>query len=326
MTEDPVRTALAAARRLGDRAGEAEVLGALGNALRQIGQADTAMTCLREALPLFRRLGDRVGFGEALNRLGEVYRQTGRLTWALRCHLWARDLFTAAGVTKSEVSALHNLATVHRLRRDFDRAVALHREAAALSGEAGMPLLEGLPSTTSASPTANWRRTSRRPTGRPGGTRRPRRATGKRCASSSARPVSTRSARRCATSSRTAWTPSWPPCRTAPRPAEIGVAARPIGGRAIGRCDTARIRDAEHVGPAVRNPARIRRNGMFERLSPPRRSTSPRTHRRSSDHDSPANPGFAEWTSDSRRAPDGAGHPLGAMPLTIGEAIRICSQ
>ena len=137
------RTALAAARRLGDRTGEARLLVGLGLALRQLGRVDTAMTCLREALPLFRRLGDRVRFGVALNRLGEVYRQTDRVEWALRCHEWAWHLFAAAGATKDQVSALHNLAVAHRQLRDFDRAVALHREAVALCREAGMPVLEG---------------------------------------------------------------------------------------------------------------------------------------------------------------------------------------
>ncbi|PSL56127.1 putative ATPase [Saccharothrix carnea] len=137
------QTALTAARRIDDPAGEAELLVGLGFALSQLGRTATAMKCLREALPLFRELGDRVGFGVALNRLGAVYRQTDRPRWAVRCHLWARDLFVEAGVTKSHVSALHNLAVVHRQQGEFDRAVVLHQEVVALCREADMPLLLG---------------------------------------------------------------------------------------------------------------------------------------------------------------------------------------
>jgi hypothetical protein len=137
------RTALTAARRIGDRSGEAQLLVALGLALRRLGRFHDAKTYLREALPLFRRLGDRVGFGTALDRLGEVYRETDRMGWALQCHEWARSLFAIAGVAKSELSALHNLAMAYRRLRDLDRAVALHQEAVALCRNVGMPLLEG---------------------------------------------------------------------------------------------------------------------------------------------------------------------------------------
>ncbi|MGF1430411.1 ATP-binding protein [Kitasatospora sp. LaBMicrA B282] len=77
MTENPfaqwfatTRLALAAARRSGDRAAEAELLESLGMAHTQCHQPDAAAEQYRAALALRREVGDRLGEALTLNGIG----------------------------------------------------------------------------------------------------------------------------------------------------------------------------------------------------------------------------------------------------------------
>ncbi len=85
------RLALAAARRRGDKSGQAHVLRGLGSFAMSLGDFDEAHECLSEAQQLFRDLGDDLGlartdvissqalefqgrFGEALEVIGDALR------------------------------------------------------------------------------------------------------------------------------------------------------------------------------------------------------------------------------------------------------------
>jgi tetratricopeptide (TPR) repeat protein len=66
------------ARALGDRHGEAQTLGNLGNVYQLQGRWEEAIANYEKALETFRALGDRHGEGKTLNNLGNVYRLQGR--------------------------------------------------------------------------------------------------------------------------------------------------------------------------------------------------------------------------------------------------------
>ncbi|MCD0447533.1 tetratricopeptide repeat protein [Glycomyces sp. A-F 0318] len=70
-------TGLAAARRAGDRYGEAEML-TMGASLRHLGRFDEALASQREALRVYRGLGSRDGRATVLNNLGMIFRSMGR--------------------------------------------------------------------------------------------------------------------------------------------------------------------------------------------------------------------------------------------------------
>jgi hypothetical protein len=64
--------ALAAARRLGDRLGEANALTDLGEMRRLRGDSSGAAEALEEALNIYRELGSRHGQANALTDLGDM--------------------------------------------------------------------------------------------------------------------------------------------------------------------------------------------------------------------------------------------------------------
>ena len=70
--------ALAAARRLGDRAAEGAHLGNLGNAYAALGEARRAIAYYEQQLVITREIGDRGGEGSALGNLGNAYADLGR--------------------------------------------------------------------------------------------------------------------------------------------------------------------------------------------------------------------------------------------------------
>ncbi|MCK2239245.1 MULTISPECIES: tetratricopeptide repeat protein [unclassified Crossiella] len=79
---DTARTGLAAARQLGDRAGEAESLTSLGVAYLQSGRLAESAQCHRSALELRRAGGDESGAARSVNSLGLLALRQRRLAEA----------------------------------------------------------------------------------------------------------------------------------------------------------------------------------------------------------------------------------------------------
>src|SRR5690606_10493647 len=74
---------VAAAERLGDRAGTAKARNALAIARRRRNQLASGIAVLERALAMHRELGDRAGEAACLNNLGNAYRDSGDLETAL---------------------------------------------------------------------------------------------------------------------------------------------------------------------------------------------------------------------------------------------------
>jgi DNA-binding SARP family transcriptional activator len=70
-------TGLAAARRAGDRHGEAEML-TMGASLRHLGRFDDAIASQQRALAIYLEQGSRSGQATVLNNLGMIFRSMGR--------------------------------------------------------------------------------------------------------------------------------------------------------------------------------------------------------------------------------------------------------
>jgi DNA-binding SARP family transcriptional activator len=131
------RTALAAARRLGDRHAEAGILDALGVAHSDLGWLTESVVYHRQALVLHREVGDRRGEGWSLNNLGVTHSDESRYAEALDCFEQAVVLFRAVGDRRGEGIALSNLADTCRiLDRPEDTARWLP-EALALQQQTG---------------------------------------------------------------------------------------------------------------------------------------------------------------------------------------------
>ncbi|GAA0966307.1 BTAD domain-containing putative transcriptional regulator [Acrocarpospora macrocephala] len=134
------QAALAAARRAGDRYGEATMLAELGHLRYDQDHFPEARRVLDEALGAFRELGDARGQAVALSGLGVICREAGRLVEALH-------FLDEAGALLGEDAAIaypRRLAASVRLERgDFPAAwsglaesLAAYRRAGSHRGEA----------------------------------------------------------------------------------------------------------------------------------------------------------------------------------------------
>lgn len=111
-------------RRLGDRAGEAEAVGALAYLHELLGRKQQALSLWREVLPLRRALGDVVGEANVLHNTAAVYASMGDASAARDYYDRALDLMRAADDRYGEAYTLTNLAGLYRAAGENDRAMA----------------------------------------------------------------------------------------------------------------------------------------------------------------------------------------------------------
>ncbi len=79
---------------IGDRRGEGNTLGNLGNAYSDLGQVDKAIQLYEKALAIAEEIGDRRGEGALLNNLGDALEHDKKYKEALVCYLLAKDICT----------------------------------------------------------------------------------------------------------------------------------------------------------------------------------------------------------------------------------------
>jgi len=118
------QVALAAARTVGDRQGQAWTLHQLGTVQELTGQYAAAAAGQTQALQLFRDLGERHGQACALNQLGTVQRITGKYPAATASLTEALQLFRDLGDRRGQAWALTQLGMVQHLTGDHQAATA----------------------------------------------------------------------------------------------------------------------------------------------------------------------------------------------------------
>jgi len=136
------QTALAAARRTGDRLGEAETLAELGVLQREMGHYPAAAATLAQALALYGTAGDRPGQAHALNELGFLNVLAGNYPAATASHQQALALARSASDRFMEADALAHLGLVQHLTGDYSAAAASQQQALALYSDLSDPLGE----------------------------------------------------------------------------------------------------------------------------------------------------------------------------------------
>jgi tetratricopeptide (TPR) repeat protein/transcriptional regulator with XRE-family HTH domain len=133
------RTALAAATRLGDGAGQAVSGRLLGNAFNTLGEYDRALGHYMASFELYRRLGDRLGEALVQQNLSLLAERQGRFADALHHAEQAFRLLRADGGKAMQAAALSNVGWCHALLGDYVQARAFCRQALALHAKAGLP-------------------------------------------------------------------------------------------------------------------------------------------------------------------------------------------
>jgi tetratricopeptide (TPR) repeat protein/transcriptional regulator with XRE-family HTH domain len=129
--------ALTAARRAGDRLGEADTLGTLGTLHRETGNYPAATASLARALALYRDVGDLPGQTFTLEQLGFLSALTGDYRAAIASYEQALVLARRAGDRRDEAWTLNGLSLVQQLTGDYPAATAGQRQALVLFRDLG---------------------------------------------------------------------------------------------------------------------------------------------------------------------------------------------
>jgi tetratricopeptide (TPR) repeat protein len=108
-----LKPALAGARRLGDQAGEANHLGSLGLAHKNLGEMERAIDYYQQALTLSREIGDRRNEATHLGNLGGVYQILGETDQAIDLFQQALDIAVELEDRAAEGSYLGSLGNAY---------------------------------------------------------------------------------------------------------------------------------------------------------------------------------------------------------------------
>ncbi|HET8643561.1 MAG TPA: tetratricopeptide repeat protein [Pseudonocardiaceae bacterium] len=137
------QTALAAAQRQGDRAGQAHTHRGLARAYTWQGRYQDACTHLRRAIDLHGELGDHTGQAHAHRGLARVLGLQGQHLEAIDHTDRALKLYEAAGHLLGQANSLNAIGWYHvqlghheRALADCERALALHQQIGDRHGEA----------------------------------------------------------------------------------------------------------------------------------------------------------------------------------------------
>jgi tetratricopeptide (TPR) repeat protein len=135
--------ALAAARRTGDTAVEANALNDLGAAYIGLRRFEEAIGCLQQALAIRREIDDRHGEGQTLNNLGAAYIELRRFEKGIGCLQQALAIRRETGDRYSEGRTLTNLGAAYIVLRRFEEAIGCLQQALAIFRETGDRYSEG---------------------------------------------------------------------------------------------------------------------------------------------------------------------------------------
>jgi DNA-binding SARP family transcriptional activator/Tfp pilus assembly protein PilF len=132
-----LRESLTIRRELDDSTGQALSLGNLGKTYQALGRYQEALTCLRESLAICRDLGDRRGQAGCLANLGELYQRQGRYEKALVCLRVSLAIRRHMADRHGQAHSLGNLGNVYEAKGRHGEALAHLQESLAIFRELG---------------------------------------------------------------------------------------------------------------------------------------------------------------------------------------------
>ena len=132
-----LEAALAAARRLKDRAAEGAHLGNLGIAYHALGEYRKAIDLHEQALIIHREIGDRHGEGNVLGNLGIAYDALGEHRKAIEFHEQALIIHREIGDRRGEAQDLGNLGNAYRALGEYPKGIEFCMQALTIDRETG---------------------------------------------------------------------------------------------------------------------------------------------------------------------------------------------
>jgi tetratricopeptide (TPR) repeat protein len=135
--------ALAIAREIGDRRGECNALGNLGNASKDLGDARKAIEYYEQALAIAREIGDKRNEGVWLGNLGNAYAALGDARKAIEYYEQTLVIARANGDRRNEGVWLGNLGLAYAALGDARKAIEYYEQALVIARAIGDRRNEG---------------------------------------------------------------------------------------------------------------------------------------------------------------------------------------
>jgi hypothetical protein len=129
--------ALAIYREIGDREGEATVLGGLGNRYGDIGQISGAIDLYEQALTIHRQFGDRKGIAANLTNLGNRYCDLGQASRAMDLYEEALAIARELGNRRFEAAIMDSIGNAHTDLRNWKLAIHNYRQSIEIAEQIG---------------------------------------------------------------------------------------------------------------------------------------------------------------------------------------------
>jgi tetratricopeptide (TPR) repeat protein len=128
---------LAIARAIGDRRGEANAIGGLGIVYADLGKTRQSIKYFEQWVKIAREIGDRRGEGNALGNLGLAYADLGEPRQATEYHNQALMISREIGDRRAEGHDIGNLGLAYAALGDTRRAIEDYEQALAIAREIG---------------------------------------------------------------------------------------------------------------------------------------------------------------------------------------------
>jgi tetratricopeptide (TPR) repeat protein len=134
---DWLESALAASRRIKDRAAEGRLLGNLGVACEDLGETRRAIELHEQDLTIAREIGDQRGEASALGNLGIAYAVLGKTRRAIEFHEQDLAIRREIGDQRGEGNALGNLGNAYKNLGETRRAIEFYEQWLVIVREIG---------------------------------------------------------------------------------------------------------------------------------------------------------------------------------------------
>ena len=128
---------------MGNKAGEGNAHGNIGNDYRSLGNFKEAVECHKLRLAITKEVGDRAGEGSAYGDLGNTYNSLGYFNQAIEYHKQNLSIAKEIGDRNDEGLANCNLGNAYHNLRDLEKAIEHHSEYIRISVEVGNRAGEG---------------------------------------------------------------------------------------------------------------------------------------------------------------------------------------
>jgi DNA-binding SARP family transcriptional activator/tetratricopeptide (TPR) repeat protein len=130
-------TSLAICRALGDRAGVAARMAGLADVHRLMGGTEQAVAHYEESLAICRQLDDLYGQTMSLGSLGMLYQAQGRSAEALECHRDSLAIREKLGDRRGQATSLCNLGGFHHREGRYDEALVYYEQSLTIRRQQG---------------------------------------------------------------------------------------------------------------------------------------------------------------------------------------------